>query len=58
MAKQRKEPDLPFDLNLLIAANGREMQNFYILQPDERQRLLNKISKTNERIREQQNTTS
>ena len=51
MSKSDKNQDLPFDLDLLIAANGKEMQNFYNLLPEERQRVLDKVIKTNEIIK-------
>lgn len=56
MSENDKKPGMHFDLDLIIAANGKEMQNFYNLPPEERQQLLDKVSKTNRIIKDQQTT--
>lgn len=48
--KDNVNGDFPFDLELLIAANGKSMQHFYTMPPEKRQELLDSASKTNRMI--------
>jgi len=48
--KKGEKPDLPPDLELLISANGEWMKHFYTLPTEEREKILDNISKTNEII--------
>lgn len=48
--KDKNFDNLPYDLKSIIAANGKAMENFYGLSPDERERLLDSVSGTNKRL--------
>jgi len=50
MMKDKDFDDLPPDLKSIIEANGRAMDNFYGLPPEEREKLLDSVSNTNKRL--------
>ena len=52
MRKNKEKGEFPPDIELLIAANGKSMECFYMLSQEERQKILDTISKTNEIIQD------
>lgn len=50
LKKNRKKSDLPADITLQIEENGKLMEHFYTVPTEEREKILDLISKTNELI--------